>query len=199
MADDFGKLHVVLLDDNRNFLSILRATLKDLGLRDIAEFTDPTAALGHLKQVPVNIAFIDLVMPKMNGFEFANAVRHSDEISNPFMPIIMVTGHADRNTVGQAINSGIDELLVKPIRPKAVHNRLLAVTKKPRKYIRTKVGYFGPDRRRRADPNYSGPERRAEPDPVTITHPGVAGEIFTLKHLPANRSESQREGIILID
>ncbi|MEZ5841734.1 MAG: response regulator [Hyphomicrobiales bacterium] len=199
MSELHEKLHVLLLDDNRNFLSILRAVLRDVGIRNVAEYVSPTEALKYLEHASVNIAFVDLVMPEMNGFEFADRVRHSSETANPFMPIVMITGHADRAIVGQAINHGIDELLVKPLRPRHLHERLNAVISKPRRYIRTKSGYFGPDRRRRQDPEYRGPERRLEESGQTIKHPGVGGQIFSMKRLPATRAESRSDGIMIID
>ncbi|HOV04644.1 MAG TPA: response regulator, partial [Kaistiaceae bacterium] len=111
MSEDLSKLHVLLLDDNRNFLSILRSVLRDFGIRDIVEFTSPVAALEYLRNTPVHIALIDLAMPEMNGLEFADRVRRMTDAANPFMPMIMITGHADRSLVQKVINHGIEGLL----------------------------------------------------------------------------------------
>lgn len=86
-------------------------------------------------------------------------IRQPTTSVNPFVPIIMVSGHAERRRVIMARDAGVNEFLVKPISPKALYDRLLAVVAFPRPFIRTKT-YFGPDRRRSAGSNYSGPERR---------------------------------------
>jgi len=58
-----------------------------------------------------------------------------------------------------ARDAGVTEFLAKPISAKALYQRVLNVVANPRPFIRTR-SYFGPDRRRNANPNYAGPERR---------------------------------------
>ena len=59
---------------------------------------------------------------------------------------------------------GVDDFLAKPVRPIDVHNRMVAVLDRPRKYIKTGSGYFGPDRRRSNNKAYMGPDRRKKDD-----------------------------------
>jgi DNA-binding response OmpR family regulator len=75
------------------------------------------------------------------------------------VPIIMLTGHSEKKRVIAARDAGVTEFLAKPISAKGLYGRILNVVANPRPFIRTK-NYFGPDRRRNANPNYSGPERR---------------------------------------
>lgn len=151
---------IVLLDDNRNFSSLMRSVLSEFGYRDIVDFENPKLAMDFMKTTFVDVLFLDLVMPGASGFQIANKLRHDPSIMNRMMPIIMVTGHADLNNIRKAINYGVDEVLVKPISPRALHQRLTGVLENPRTYIKTKSGYYGPDRRRRNDPNFRGPDRR---------------------------------------
>jgi response regulator RpfG family c-di-GMP phosphodiesterase len=51
------------------------------------------------------------------------------------------------------------EFLAKPVSAKVLHRRISAIIEAPRNFIRTDA-YFGPDRRRRHDPNFVGPKRR---------------------------------------
>ncbi|HQF30012.1 MAG TPA: response regulator [Hyphomicrobiales bacterium] len=200
MSEDLSKLHVLLLDDNRNFLSILRSVLRDFGIRDIVEFTSPVAALEYLRNTPVHIALIDLAMPEMNGLEFADRVRRMTDAANPFMPMIMITGHADRSLVQKVINHGIEGLLVKPLRPSALKDRIVALASRPRHYVRTKTGYFGPDRRRRDDPAYSGGERRKDELAEKIRRPGVVNDMPNPKWIPvgtAKRPQDEHDTFII--
>jgi len=71
----------------------------------------------------------------------------------------MLTGHSEKKRVIAARDAGVTEFLAKPISAKALYQRILNIVANPRPFIRTK-NYFGPDRRRNANPNYAGPERR---------------------------------------
>ena len=78
----------------------------------------------------------------------------------------MVTAYSERSRVLDAINAGVDEFLVKPVRAVDVANRVNAVIERRRPSC-SAASYFGPDRRRRDDPRHQGPWRRAG-DPGTL-------------------------------
>ncbi|MDO9079054.1 MAG: response regulator, partial [Brevundimonas sp.] len=82
------------------------------------------------------------------------------DTANPYLPIIMRTGHSEKSRVYEARDAGVTEFVVKPITAKAILDRIQAVIFKPRPFVKTD-GYFGPDRRRSTAPNYKGPMRRA--------------------------------------
>jgi DNA-binding response OmpR family regulator len=86
-------------------------------------------------------------------------IRQPGANANPYVPIIMLTGHSEKKRVVSARDAGITEFLAKPISAKALYERILNVVANPRPFIKTK-SYFGPDRRRNSNPNYVGPERR---------------------------------------
>ena len=69
-----------------------------------------------------------------------------------------------------ARDAGITEFLAKPISAKALYQRVLNVVANPRPFIRTR-SYFGPDRRRNANPNYAGAERRKGGKAEVINQP----------------------------
>jgi two-component system, chemotaxis family, chemotaxis protein CheY len=99
-------------------------------------------------------------------------IRQPETSSNPYVPIIMVTGHAERRRVTEARDAGVTEFLVKPISAKALYQRIVSVVMMPRPYIKTAT-YFGPCRRRTPNPNFGGIERRGKGvsekiDPVRI-------------------------------
>ncbi len=171
MSDDvdlIADMSIVVVDDSRNFLKLVTSILRNFGIKDCISFDDPVQVIDFLEINTVDCLVTDLVMPKMNGFELANRIRHSREVVNRRIPIIMVTGHANRENISRAINSGIDEVLVKPFRPNDLRKRLYAIAASPRRYIKTSNGYFGPDRRRSRDKAYFGPDRRLVEDVDTI-------------------------------
>jgi DNA-binding response OmpR family regulator len=106
-----------------------------------------------------DIVVTDWAMPIFDGLELAQMIRQPGANANPFTPIIMLTGHSEKKRVLAARDAGVTEFLAKPISAKALYQRILSVVVNPRPFIKTK-NYFGPDRRRNANPNYAGPERR---------------------------------------
>ena len=98
-------------------------------------------------------------MPIFDGLELVQMIRQPGGNANPYIPIIMLTGHSEKHRVMRARDAGITEFLAKPISATALYERILNLIANPRPFIRTKT-YFGPDRRRNAAASYIGPERR---------------------------------------
>ena len=106
-------------------------------------------------------------MEGMSGLDFMRQVRTSPQSPNPFVPVIMLTGHTHIDHVRQARDAGVNEFLAKPVSVKAILTRLISVIEHPRPYVRTK-SYFGPCRRRRGADEYHGPERRAAAEATAV-------------------------------
>src|SRR6185295_80816 len=88
--------------------------------------------------------------PIFDGMELTQMIRQPGANSNPYVPIIMLTGHSEKKRVIAARDAGVTEFLAKPISAKGLYQRVLNVVANPRPFIRTK-SYFGPDRRRNAN------------------------------------------------
>jgi DNA-binding response OmpR family regulator len=98
-------------------------------------------------------------MPIFDGLELTQMIRQPGGNANPYVPIIMMTGHSEKRRVTAARDAGITEFLAKPVSAKGLYERIVSVIVNPRPFIKTKT-YFGPDRRRSAVSTYTGPERR---------------------------------------
>lgn len=153
-------LNVLLVDDNQHMRAITAAILQSAGVRSIREVSDGAAALDMVRDYPVDLAIVDFNMFPLDGVEFTRLVRNSADSPNPYLPIIMMTGHSAKRRVCEARDAGVTEFLVKPITAKAVLDRIQAVIFHARPFVRTE-NYFGPDRRRVQKPDYKGPRRRA--------------------------------------
>jgi two-component system chemotaxis response regulator CheY len=152
-------LNILLVDDNQHMRSIASAILQSAGIRNIREVPDGAKALEALREHPVDLAIVDFNMFPLDGVQFTRLVRNSPDSANPYLPIIMMTGHSEKHRVYEARDAGVTEFVVKPITAKAVFDRIQAVILRPRAFVRTE-GYFGPDRRRTNAPDYNGPRRR---------------------------------------
>lgn len=157
---DTSNLHVLLVDDDRHFRTLLRYILTSMGIRTIVDVSNAYQAFEACKSNEFNIAYVDLHMPELTGLEFANIVRTSEDSPNPRLPLVLVTGDARMSTVKAAINAGFEGMLAKPIRPVDVINKTKKILESPFPYVRAK-DYYGPCRRRALDLNYVGPKRRA--------------------------------------
>ena len=111
-------------------------------------------------------------MPIFDGLELVQMIRQPGGNANPYVPIIMLTGHSEKHRVVRARDAGITEFLAKPISAKGLYQRILNVVANPRPFIKTKT-YFGPDRRRNPNSAYIGPERRVGGEMEILQQPSL--------------------------
>jgi two-component system chemotaxis response regulator CheY len=140
---------------------IVRTLLIGFGIRTVFEAEDGAAALELFEQNNPDIIITDWVMPIIDGLEMVQMIRRPNGSVNPFVPIIMLSGHAEKRRVTEARDAGVHEFLCKPISARSLYLRIYSVIAFPRPFVKTEA-YFGPDRRRFDNPVYSGPERRAD-------------------------------------
>jgi two-component system chemotaxis response regulator CheY len=159
MSAEYANLRFLLVDDNQHMRAIVGAILHGVGVRHVREATDGAEALQALREGLVDIAIVDFKMSPLDGVQFTQLVRNSPDSVDPFLPIIMLTGFAERNRVFEARDAGVTEIVVKPVTARSLLDRINIVIYKPRPFIRS-GDYFGPCRRRREDPKYAGPFRR---------------------------------------
>lgn len=157
---DFNRLRFLVVDDNAHMRRIVRTLLHGFGAREVHEAEDGGAGLESFTHNAPDIVILDWAMPIFDGIELAQMIRQPGANANPYVSIIMLTGHSERKRVLEARDAGVTEFLAKPISAKALHQRIVNVVANPRPFIKT-PSYFGPDRRRAApNASYSGPERR---------------------------------------
>lgn len=104
------KSHILIADDNEINIMLLSFML------DAIDCTYDTAingakALNFLCTKNYHLAFIDLNMPVLTGLELSDAVRKK----NIAVPLIAISAFADKNKINQALSSGFDDYITKPI------------------------------------------------------------------------------------
>ncbi len=155
----FDRLKIMVVDDNVHMRKLVVTIVQAFGATQVVEAVDGDQAWKLMREANPDVIFLDWVMEGISGIEFAKQVRTSPQTSNPFVPIIMLTGYTRVDQVRQARDAGVNEFLAKPVSVRAILSRLISVIEHPRPFVRTK-SYFGPCRRRRGDDEYRGPERR---------------------------------------
>jgi two-component system chemotaxis response regulator CheY len=160
----FELLNILLVDDNHHMRVLLTEILRAIGVRQVFEANDGAEALHIMRSSQVDIIMTDLAMQPLDGLDFVRKLRNSPESPNPMAPVIMITGHSTQRRVQEARDAGVNEFLSKPVTARGVLERIGRVVDSPRAFVRS-ADYFGPDRRRRNDPNYNGPRRRVADHP----------------------------------
>lgn len=160
MSAALGTLHVLLVDDNAHMRAIVSAMLKSIGIGRISEAEDGTQALSLLREHAIDIAIVDFRMQPMDGVAFTRSIRWDENSPNPYLPIVMMTGHSERSRVTEARDAGVNEFVAKPVMIHALMKRLEAIILRPRPFVRSD-DFFGPDRRRTYRLDHPGPFRRA--------------------------------------
>ena len=156
---DFNRLRFLVIDDNQHMRRILRTLLHSFGTREVYEAEDGAAGLEAFMHHIPDIVIADWVMPIFDGLELTQMIRQPGANPNPYVAIIMLTGHSEKKRVVAARDAGVTEFLAKPISAKALYQRIMNIVVNPRPFIKTR-SYFGPDRRRNVNLNYVGLERR---------------------------------------
>lgn len=159
----FDRLKILLVDDNPHMRKLVTTLLHAFGVVNVYDAADAKRGWAMLRECNPDVLILDWMMEGMTGIELSKMIRTSEGSPNPFVPIIMLTGHTQIEHVHEARDAGINEFLAKPVSVNALLTRLLAVIEHPRPFVRTK-SYFGPCRRRREGNEYRGPERRADAD-----------------------------------
>jgi CheY-like chemotaxis protein len=157
----FESLKALIVEDNTHMRSLLRALLNSVGIKDVSEAIHGQAGMEALRERKIDLVLTDLAMAPMDGLELTRHVRNDENSPNPFVPIIMITGHTERYRVEAARDAGVTEFLAKPIAAHNLFARITEILERPRAFVRCE-SYFGPDRRRHETENYTGPWRRTD-------------------------------------
>jgi CheY-like chemotaxis protein len=103
---------VMVIDDSPDVVSVLSRFLKNEGCVSI-EAHSGKEGLALLADNDVDLIFLDLMMPEMDGFEVFKALKSSSR--NTDVPVIMMTARNDHDARAQAERLGVREFLSKPI------------------------------------------------------------------------------------
>lgn len=151
---DFSLLKVLVVDDSKNMQKLLHTILNALGVQHIECVCTGDEAMAELRRFEADLVICDWNMSPVDGLTFCKELRSGPNSPNPYVPIIMLTGHTETERVLESREAGINHFLAKPVSVKALSDRIVSLIDHPRPFVRTQ-GYFGPDRRRK---NFGPPE-----------------------------------------
>lgn len=101
---------ILIVDDEKSYLDLLKGLLLDEGFTDVIAKTDPLNAIDILDSRNIDLVLCDVYMPQMNGLELLERITYE----HPHIPVIMVTAINDVKTALKAIERGAYEFITKP-------------------------------------------------------------------------------------
>ncbi|GAB5388372.1 MAG: response regulator [Alphaproteobacteria bacterium] len=118
-------MNVLIVDDYKTMLRIIRNLLKQIGFNNVDEATDGTEALEKLQQKDYGLVISDWNMDQMTGLQLLQEVRGDDRLKA--LPFIMITAESKTENVLAAKQSGVSNYIVKPFNAETLKGKLVSV------------------------------------------------------------------------
>jgi two-component system chemotaxis response regulator CheY len=116
---------VLIVDDYKTMIRIIRNLLKQLGFANVDEAGDGSAALNMMREKDYGLVISDWNMEPMTGYELLREVRADDRLSRT--PFIMVTAESKTDNVVAAKKAGVNNYIVKPFNAATLKAKIDAV------------------------------------------------------------------------
>lgn len=105
-------LRVLIVDDYKTMLRIVRSMLSEIGLKNVDEACNGEEALAHLQSKSYDLILSDWNMEPMSGLELLRAVRANPKTQK--VPFLFLTAEAKTENVATARAAGVSGYMVKP-------------------------------------------------------------------------------------
>jgi DNA-binding response OmpR family regulator len=116
---------VLVVDDEQGIRLLLRRYLEREGYR-VVEAADGAAALHQFATQPIDLAVVDVMMPKIDGFELLRQLRAGSDV-----PVILLTGRGEESARVAGLELGADDYVTKPFSMPELVARVRARLRRP--------------------------------------------------------------------
>ena len=120
---DFSRTSFLVVDDQPFSRRLVLSMLLGFGSREVYESENGVEAFELARSVMPNIIITDLVMPDLSGLKFIKMLK-APSAATRLIPIIVLSGYLTKTAALGVNESGVDELLVKPVSPKALYEHI---------------------------------------------------------------------------
>lgn len=115
---------IALIDDDRNILTSVAMALEAEGFH-VRTYSDGATALASIAQRPVDLAVLDIKMPRMDGFEVLQRLRRASRL-----PVIFLTSKDEEADEVTGLRLGADDYITKPFSQRLLIERIRALLRR---------------------------------------------------------------------
>jgi two-component system chemotaxis response regulator CheY len=115
-------MKILVIDDSATMRRIIKSHLATMGFDGVVEAHDGEQALAKLASEAVDLVITDWAMPSMSGPDLVQAIRSSP--THGKLPVLMITGIAQKEDIVQAIEAGVNGYIVKPFEPQTLREKI---------------------------------------------------------------------------
>lgn len=116
---------ILIVDDYKTMLRIIRNLLKQLGFTNVDEAMDGGEALTKLRASPFSLVISDWNMDPMTGLQLLKEVRSDEALKGT--PFVMITAESKTENVIAAKQAGVNNYIVKPFNAATLKSKLTSV------------------------------------------------------------------------
>ncbi len=128
---------ILIIDDDKKLCRLLQDYLSPFGFEVFAA-VNPDEGLRNLREHPPALVILDIMLPKMNGFELCKLIRLDYTV-----PIIMLTARGEVTDRIVGLELGADDYFAKPFEPRELVARIQAVLRRSAETMKFQVRSFG--------------------------------------------------------
>lgn len=120
-------MNVMIVDDYKTMLRVIRNLLSQIGFRNVDEAGDGTQALALVRQKQYGLIISDWNMEPMSGLDLLKNVRNAAENHIRAVPFIMITAENKMENVVAAKQAGVSNYIVKPFSAEILKGKIATV------------------------------------------------------------------------
>ena len=117
-------IKALLVDDDLKLAELLESYLKKSDIK-LEAISDPLNTLPAIRNHNPEVIILDVMMPKMNGFEVCQQIRKDYSL-----PVIMLSARGEPNDKIRGLESGADDYLAKPFEPRELVARIMSLIRR---------------------------------------------------------------------
>lgn len=122
VASTTGKKKVLVIDDDRRIVELIRHTVAMHGQYDILVAYDGVQGLERFYDERPDCVIVDVLMPRMDGYQVVRAIR--GDAASAHTPLVILSALFEETDQLTGLCSGVDEYLAKPFKPSVLYQTL---------------------------------------------------------------------------
>lgn len=121
---NYGELTAIIIDDQEFVRNIVSKMLTQFGFGKVLSAADGGSGFDAVMAHKPDIVICDIVMKPVGGMEFLERFRREGGEEAENTPVIFMTGDLDQDTITKAHALGVDALVLKPVPPKKLREKI---------------------------------------------------------------------------